>query len=362
MKNSSNKKPYLKSGQGSGLLSALLVLGALGWLMWFSTPVYADHEPWTMSVYFENDLFGETDQNYTNGIRLSWISPDTNSFAGDPDFPPWLRALNRRLRYFHDDGDDLEHNLVISLGQLMFTPSSTERYEPLPNERPYAGYLYAGIAYHTRDDRALDVIELNFGIVGPSAQGEAIQDWIHDLRGFDKYNGWDNQLEDEPALLLVYEHKERLFRQSLRGSLSHDFIAHAGLALGNVATYVNVGGEYRIGWDLPNDFGTSAVRPGGDNSAPGKNGPRRNHKTIYGLHAFVSLDARLVAQDIFLDGNTYKNSLNVDKEHEVADISAGISFLAGAWKISYASVIRTREFKQQAHHHKYGSLSLSYSF
>lgn len=328
------------------------------------SPALATDAPWTASLYFENDLFGETDQNYTNGIRMSWISPDTTSFENDPDFPDWLRTFNHRLRYFHDDGDDLEHNLVLSLGQLMYTPSDTETRAPVPDQRPYAGYLYAGIAYHTRDEKALDVVELNLGIVGPSAQGEAAQDAIHDLRGFEKYNGWDNQLKDEPALLLVYEHKQRLFRRPLRGNLAHDFIAHAGLALGNVATYANVGGEYRVGWDLPDDFGTSAVRPGGDNSAPGKNGPRRRHRArpIYGLHVFVSVDARVVARDIFLDGNTYKSSLDVDKEHEVADISAGISFLSGRWKVSYASVIRTREFKQQPHHHKYGSLSLSYSF
>ena len=30
----------------------------------------------TLSFYFENDFFGDTDRYYTNGIKLSWISPD----------------------------------------------------------------------------------------------------------------------------------------------------------------------------------------------------------------------------------------------------------------------------------------------
>ncbi len=339
-------------------LSVLLTVFGL------SLPSEAEHAPWTSSIYFENDLFGETDQNYTNGIRLSWTSPDTKSFEKDPLFPTWLRAVNRKLRFFHDDAADLEHNLVLSLGQLMYTPSSTLTRAPVPDQRPYAAYLYAGLAYHTRDEWALDSMEINLGIIGPSALGEQAQDLIHDLRGFEKYNGWDNQLGDEPALLLVYEHKQKLFKHDVGKGVQQDFIAHVGFALGNVATYANMGGEYRIGWDLPDDFGTSAVRPGGDNNAPGKNGPRRRHSRIpvYGLHGFISVDARLVAQDIFLDGNTYKSSLGVDKEHEVADISAGISFLTGGWKLSYATVIRTREFKQQPHHHKYGSMSLSYSF
>lgn len=318
--------------------------------------------PWTVNLYFENDLFDETDQNYTNGVRLSWISPDTTSYQNDPAFPAWLRAANRRLRLLHSNDPETEHNLVISLGQLMFTPEDTEASALLPEQRPYAGYLHAGIAYHTRSENRLDVMELDVGIVGPSALAHETQDLIHDLRGFEKYQGWDNQLRDEPTLQLLYEQKRRLFSDTWRNNFGHDFIAHAGASLGNVATHLNFGGEYRVGWDLPDDFGTSAVRAGGDNSAPGRDGARRGPGGgIRGVHAFLAIDTRLVARDIFLDGNTFKDSHSVDSKPLVADAYAGVSFLAGRWKISYAQVFRTREFDGQPHHHEYGSLSLSYS-
>lgn len=319
--------------------------------------------PWTLNVYFENDLFGETDQNYTNGVRISWVSPDTNGLASDPLYPDWLQGLNKQLRFFNRIDDKLEHNVVLSLGQLMYTASSTERYDLVVDERPYAGYLYGGIAYHTRSDDQLDVVELNIGIVGPDALGHEAQDFIHDLRGFEKYNGWDNQLHNELGLQLIYEHKEKVFRGNVIGTVNHDFIAHGGVSLGNVATYLNVGGEYRIGWQLPDDFGTSAVRTGGDNSTPGRHDYRRlsPNGLFHSLHAFFSMDGRLVAQDIFLDGNTFRDSHSVDKESTVADFSLGLSFITGRWKVSFAHVFRTREFKQQPHHHKYGSMSLSYS-
>ena len=32
--------------------------------------------PQTLTVLFENDLFGDTDQQYTNGFKLNWISPN----------------------------------------------------------------------------------------------------------------------------------------------------------------------------------------------------------------------------------------------------------------------------------------------
>jgi len=347
----------------------LVLLGLL-----ISQSVIANHNanPWTLNVYFENDLFTESDQNYTNGIRFSWVSPDISSYEKDPILPPWLRKVNDTLDFLHQlkGRDRPSRNLVVSLGQLMYTPSSIEAKALLADERPYAGFLYTEFAYHTRSRNHLDSVGLTLGIVGPSARAHEAQDWIHDLRGFNKFNGWDNQLEDELGVQLFYEHKRRVFDrplrarvgQTLRTDFSHDLIWHRGVSLGNVATYLNAGAEYRIGWRLPSDFGTSAVRPAGDNSAPGRRDPRLRHNGFSGLHFFFSADVRLVGRDIFLDGNTFKDSHSVDKERLVADLSAGVSFTAGHWKFSYARVIRTREFKRQPHHHNYGSLSISYSW
>ena len=129
-----------------------------------------------------------------------------------------------------------------------------------------------------------------------------------------------------------------------------------------MATYLNLGGEYRIGWQLPEDFGTAAVRPGGDNSAPGDCDIRHCNQWICGLHAFISFDGRFVARDIFLDGNTFEDSHSVDRRSTVAEAAIGFSFFSGGWKISYAKVFRTREFEEQDKSHEYGSLSFSYSW
>ena len=58
-------------------------------------------QPWTFTAYFENDLFADTDQSYTNGVRFSWISPDISSYEHDPRLPSWVRTVNDQLRFFH---------------------------------------------------------------------------------------------------------------------------------------------------------------------------------------------------------------------------------------------------------------------
>lgn len=334
----------------------------------FSIPCLADStseaDRWTVNLYFENDLFAESDQNYTNGLRLSWISPDLSDYIKDPALPSWLRSINKRLTFFHPSTESLQRNLVFSVGQTIFTPEDIEATEVIEDDRPYAGWLFARFAYHSKSALQLDSIELSIGMVGPSSLAEKAQDFIHDLRGFDKFQGWDNQLENEPGLQLVYEHKQKFINQTPQdGSFGIDFIGHAGGALGNISSYLNVGGEMRWGWLIPNDFGSSAVRPGGDNSAPGSNwDPRINAPGKIGLHFFVSFDIRLIANSLLLEGNTFEDSHGVNIRHLVGDAAIGVSTVFKGFKISYAQVFRSKEFDHQDGSHAYGSLSLSYSF
>lgn len=333
-----------------------------------SNTTYAEDAPWTLNLYFENDLFSETDQNYTNGVRASWVSPNVESYLEDERLPEWTRDLNQYLPLFDPsdmEDSNVQRNLVLSLGQQIYTPTDVDRYTVDSNDRPYAGWLYGSIAYHSRTKNKMNTAELSLGIVGPWALGEQAQDSIHGLRGFKKFNGWDNQLKNEPGFQLVYEHKNRVSKGYLTPLLEYDTILHGGLSLGNVATYANGGAEFRFGWNLPEDFGTSALRSGGDNSAPGLGDGRyqrgsRNHNL--GVHAFISMDGRWVLQDIFLDGNTFRDSHSIDKENLVGETAFGVAALYHGWKVSFARVHRSREFKGQDKGHSFGSLSLSYSY
>jgi lipid A 3-O-deacylase len=321
-------------------------------------------QDWTLNLYFENDLFSETDQDYTSGIRASWVSPDIADYLDDPALPKWIESVNKRLVFFHQRKEGLQRNLIFSLGQTIYTPRDMTRTDLIADDRPYAAWLFASLGYQTRNDDQLDTLEARFGVVGPAARGKQAQDFIHDIRGFEKFQGWDHQLRNEPGAIFIWEHKrKRTHLYNPNSRFGFDAIGHAGLALGNVRTYLNAGAELRLGWSIPSDFGTSALRPGGDNSTPAAIwDPRAHTGRRWGAHGFIAFDVRLIGRDIFLDGNTIRDSHSVAKKPVIADAAVGFSFIYGGAKFSYAQIFRTREFDLQAHSHSYGSLAFSYTF
>jgi hypothetical protein len=345
------------------LLPALILSAAL---VAPAAPVRAGDAPapgkaWTFSLYFENDLFSGTDRNYTNGVKLSWVSPDLSSYRKGAGLPDWAVPWVRRLPFVNTPG--LQRNVALSLGQSMYTPEDTDRATLVRDDRPYAGWTYGGIAFHSKNESRLDTIEIQAGIVGPHAYAEETQRLVHELRGIDVPAGWDHQLDNEPGLVLIYERKIRVLDLRRAGGPGLDAITHLGAALGNVSTYANTGFELRAGWNLPSDFGDALIRPAGDTNAPvSARDPRLRGRRGLSLYAFGAASGRAVLHDVFLDGNTFTDSHSVDKEPLVGDLCAGVCLVYGRFKVSYAQVLRTREFERQDEHHTFGSVTLSMSF
>jgi hypothetical protein len=69
-----------------------------------------------------------------------------------------------------------------------------------------------------------------------------------------------------------------------------------------------------------------------------------------------------VAHDIFLDGNTWKDSHSVDREPFVADLQAGLALLFDRFRLTYTHVFVSPEFRQQSQWDQYGAITLSFNF
>ncbi|MCB1208343.1 MAG: lipid A deacylase LpxR family protein [Verrucomicrobiales bacterium] len=314
----------------------------------------------TFSFYFENDIFGGTDQRYTNGVRLSWTSPRLAHFADEEtlgrlgsvlDDMPWIGASG------------FERNVAFTLGQAMYTPTDILRTDLITEDRPYAGWLYAGLGLIWKNGTEKNSLVLNIGVVGPWSYAQETQRLVHEAKNIITPRGWDNQLHNELGVALAYEHVWRLRPARDNSGWDWDLLPYAGATVGNVAINARLGAEVRLGWNLPDDFGTAAIDPATTTPAPVESvGSAKLWRHKLGAHVFLRAEGRAVAHDIFLDGNTFGNSHSVDKEPFVGDLAAGVSI---NWKntvLTYSYVMRSKEFKGQEDEQLFGSLTLGWTF
>ena len=264
----------------------------------------------------------------------------------------------------------------------MFTPKDPARTDLIQDDRPYAGLLFVGMSWNRRkhepqsSSEILDTREITLGVIGPLALAEQTQNLVHDAIGAERFQGWGNQLKNAPALQMAMDRKFRSYRGAgaIQPGFSADSIRTVGLQLGNIETSASVGIEGRIGWNLPNDFGTYPIRPGAENRPPSAASIHRNAadaalavaRPRAGVHLFGTLETKYVAHDFSLDGSLFQSSHLVTRRPWVAQAAIGLSAqspVAGhAVKLAVMRVYRTREFEEQGPSHTYGSIALSIEF
>jgi len=315
--------------------------------------------PPTVNFRVDNDLFGgkQQDEGYSNGALITLVSPNLRDYIDDPCLPALARWANRRLRWLHAS-DFEQQNMIFSIGQALFTPSDYTRSDLIVEDRPYAAVLLVNFGYNTRIGNDLRSTQLALGMAGPSALGKQTQHAVHRMLGSEQFQGWDNQIRDEPVFMLLHTRLKRIWiSEKSDQSWGGDSITRWGVALGNLTTFVNLGSELRWGWKLPDDFGSSPLNPAGENTAPPR--PRIERMDHARLHLFLSLDARWMVHDISLDGNAFQRSHSVHKRPLLGEIGYGLALMRGRWKFALARYHRSREFDGQPRTPVFGSFTLS---
>lgn len=344
----------------------LLAAAAIGL---FALPAHAADEAVNkafITFQLENDMFAgfsNTDRHYTNGLQAAWLSRPRN------DLPKWLDDFSSPPFYslFFPTGnfDQKNHRIGIALGHAIFTPDNTAATAYLPDERPYAAWLHMTFALQSVRSSTItgeawqDNWKLDLGVVGPSAQGEWVQNEWHGVIGADKANGWDNQIRDEIGFNLSFERAWRspTFATERLFGMETDLIPYTIVSLGTVQTYAGLGGTFRIGPSLPDDFGPPRIYPGvGGSEWFRPAGPGCN------CYLFAGLEGRGIARDIFLDGNTFRDSVSIDKEYFVYDAKLGAVAIIGPARVSVTHVFRSKEYKGQPKPDQFGALTVTFAY
>ena len=327
-------------------------LGLLGLAASMALPaddLPTDTDVWSITI--KNDLFGRReDGHYSSGVIFGHTPATT---------PAWLARLGRRLPCVPCQNIS---RVVYTLGQSIYTPEDISVAELQTDDRPYAGWLHAGIGLlgqraTTRPNlRSYDAIELTAGIIGPASLAAKTQRLFHRITGSTQPRGWSNQLDNEPALLLTYtRYWQFVFPGGSANDVEYDLTPRLLGAIGNVYTHAGAGAIWRLGKNLRADAG-----PGGSSAGFPAAAYFEPHESL-SWYAFLGTEARAVARNIFLDGNTFVNSHSVGKKDFVMDVQLGLTVSWKKMRLTFSEVFRSKEFAGQRGSDNYGSIALAFS-
>ena len=292
--------------------------------------------PWVVAITEENDKFTPTnkDRYYTQGLKVS---------------------VNR------DDG------VFFSMTQEINTPADTENppsVSPPYTDLPYSGALYFGCGYGRILERGgrrdcLFSVEAKFGVIGPSAGGETVQNKFHQLIGTPQAVGWGTQLPDELLFNLDGEFRRRFDLDGPEQD-GRDLIARAVLQLGTMRTEAIFGAQFRWGSDLGRSWGHSYIRhsngydPSSDLRGPAKEG--------FAFWGFADTQVEVVVRNYATDGTNFRASRAVDRSPIVLQAALGFTAQVSSCSLTYFCAARTKEFETQDGFHLIGGLKGQFLF
>jgi len=299
-----------------------------------------------MTFDFTNDMFFGTDRGFTGGGKFNWLW----ELAEIPDGNPrksWLPFIKT---------PGFRHAISFSIGMNVYTPDDIRIPDLLPNDRPYAGYLFVSLGIHSFNHQWKETIAFDIGVVGPWAHAEQTQKFIHEVVNVHGPEGWHNQLRNELTFQIYYENRLKFLRTSLTKRFGFELIPHFGGGAGNVYIYAHSGAQMRMGWNMPEDFGIPIPRPDGETD------PNYQYHTKSGLYVFAALDGQAVLRNIFLDGNTFQSSHHVEKNTFTGNLILGVSLTLGRVNFSFAMVRGTKKYTTESADQKNGIFSISFSY
>lgn len=314
---------------------------------------YAAQDPLYSLTEENHSIFTHQDRHYVQGLMFTRTAvPQADSLwqGLDNDFgrvAGWLGA-----------GPAVEqHYQWPIIGQSIFTPEARLSPVPDPRDEPYAGWLYLGAGLTQRDAGGrTDHLQLLLGVVGPWALGKPVMNNFHHIFGYGPANGWSHQLHSEPGLLVGYSVNWDLPLPQL-GPISADFLPGGGITAGNVLTYGAVNATLRVGQGLAAGDTPRTITPG--LSGTGTFDPSRLDGFM-GWFIYGGVQERAVWRNIFLQGNSWRDSPSVPMKHFVTDENVGVAFMFRfGLRVDITYIKRSKEFFGQNGDDRIGSVTLS---
>lgn len=264
-----------------------------------------------VSIIAENDFIYHTDNFFTHGTRLQYIDD--------------------RCGY--------------TIGQNIYTPHDKNSKDLIPTDRPYAGYLYGSIFDTIYSDNGDSLWgELQVGMIGPDTYAEQTQIFIHELIHSKIPLGWDNQIPNHFAFLLINRYTTHIYEK--------EYFAidpYIGSSLGNLADIINIGFNIYAGYNLPPDRNQQRI-------IPFKGNIEKEWNSYAYLYA--GIEPKLVLYNMLLEDHRF----SIHPESFVYDRNVGAVFGCEYFELSFTLCFRSKEFEEQYKAESFGSAKISVNF
>ncbi len=284
----------------------------------------------------DNDayLFYGQDRYYTNGLFINF-----------------RHAIDQEKL-----SDKLEKlTYEISAGQKMFNPITGDLPQANKQDRPFAGYLYAGgiINLFYKKENIVK-IGLEIGTIGPDSFGEDGQKFLHRVVGFYEINGWEYQIKNDKAINLNAQYTKLLGRSETNKT---DFSLETYANVGTTFNGAGIGILFRSG-NINQLFNSSYYNALISNNSKTKN--------LVGNEFFFYAKPQLnyIVYDATLQGSIFNNDSPVtfDPKPLVFVQQLGFNYSTPRFTFDFSLFFKTKEVKSTAKAHQYGSISMYYRF
>ena len=289
--------------------------------------------PRTVSLRIDNDAFdfwmlpwNRPDEEYSSGVHITYDGGDA---------PWWARPLLRSSSECTTSSRECRMGRA-EIGQDLYTPATSKiNPTPAPGSRPNAGWLYLSQTARSLRYERSDEFTVSLGVTGRPSLGKFTQTLAHSMAPtFNRPSDWSGQVGFEPGVVARYEQRRRIGTDDR--ALGFDLIPRVAFSAGNIFTGAEVGLQTRTGWHLrhpwlPRDGPLEIALTGG-------------------------ASARAVARDLFLDGNTFRDSPHVGHEVFVGSGELGVQIRFRALSLAYRAVNDTRSYAAGPKWHPWASI------
>lgn len=311
-----------------------------------------DHRQTTLVGYTENDDWPPdtgTDKNYTNALRVTiernydmwrladrlpklfgWVPKHANCSTVAPEDNPDLKCVSTSWHV---------------VGQQFYTPDDISITSLIPNDRPYAGWLYIGGSWKSSTASTLVATDVYLGATGEPSFSREVQTKWHKIVKAQKPMGWDHQIGNRFGVVVGHNRKWAFDRTY--GAIDEkkwlELVPYVGATVGNVVSDGYFGARLKIGFNVTRDWAETGLAPrigqpmlgGASDTGP------------FEIYLVVDGQGRALAYNAFIDSAP---NHALDRKYLVADGGYGLGIRFRRFSFTYRIAFVTPEYDQALTH------------